>query len=591
MRSAAIKKLGLIIVLAAVSCDVSAGFISFYFSQRTISLLHSSGDEYDEGTTRRRVGRVRPARSRAVNNQVEARRLESESRYEEALKDPTLLSNVMFAERSDIHPATKRALVESMGLKAMTDVQVKTYAAALSGKNVLGRARTGTGKTLAFLVPIVERLLQGDRRVYLPGLNIGAIILAPTRELAIQIADEAKVLLSLHDDLSALCVYGGTKIQGDTSQISKRIPSILVATPGRLLEHMEQTRIRGRRFSDIVKETKIVVLDETDRLLGMGFDKDINRILSFLPRSEKRQTLLFSATIPKKVRFAVDSIMGSNYVDVDCIGGGGENSLNQATNIRVQQTFVLLDNMEAYLSTLVNMLVAAMKEDENYKVIVFFPAAKIVQFFADYFETGLGLPVLKLHSRMTQSARLRTSSEFRTKRRSILFTSDVSARGVDYPDVTLVIQYGSADTGDTYIHRLGRTGRQGKSGKGMTVLLPLEKKIVPSLKRRGITEDSLLSKDFSSDPKPYAEGMQAANRRIRSGDAKLTSAAEGAYRAFLAYYISRMNDLDLSAQDVVVSANHFAKATGLLNIPTISSRVASALDVAHVEGIKIDESQ
>jgi ATP-dependent RNA helicase MSS116 len=390
-------------------------------------ILFSADSDYEEeaspSKTRRGPARVRPIRPTASTEKLQARRVETQARHNEALKDPTLLSNIKFSERTDLHPATKRAITEVMGLQSMTQIQAKTYAAALAGDSVLGRARTGTGKTLAYLLPALERLLGSDLELYRPGRSIGILIVAPTRELAIQIAGQAKDILSFHNDLDVACIYGGTKMARDTRLLSG-MPTILVATPGRLIDHLEETRIERRKFSDIIAETRIVVLDEADRLFE-GFSKETTSILSFLPRPEKRQTLLFSATVPNKLRGFLKGSMRIDFTEVDCVNDG---EVQSETNARVEQTFFVLEDMEQYIPILVALLQEAMKED-NHKVVVFFPATKIVRFFADFFNVGLKIPVLELHSRMSQSSRNRASSTFRGAKRGVLFTSDVSARG------------------------------------------------------------------------------------------------------------------------------------------------------------------
>jgi ATP-dependent RNA helicase MSS116 len=387
----------------------------------------ASEDSYEEDAilTSRRRRPPRPVRPSASTEKIETRREEAQARHVEALKDPTLLTKIKFSERSDIHPATKRAITEVIGLQSMTEIQAKTYAAALSGDSILGRARTGTGKTIAFLLPAVERLLEADLDLYKPGRNIGMIVVAPTRELAIQIADQAEALLTFHSDMDVACIYGGTKMQRDLRLLSGlRMPTILVATPGRLLEHLENTRINRRKFRDIAEETRIVVLDEADHLFE-GFSKETQRILSFLPRAEKRQTLLFSATIPRKLRGFLKGSMKINFTEVDCVSDGGVDS---ETNARVEQSYHTLESMDQYIPMLVAIIRHAMKADDH-KILVFFPASKLVRFFVNLFNVGLDIPVLEIHSRMSQASRNRASSAFRSARRGILFTSDVSARG------------------------------------------------------------------------------------------------------------------------------------------------------------------
>ena len=409
----------------------------FRSSPTVLSLSHSEDDDasnsYDEedmtsssGPRRRRPTRVRPVRPTAATQKMETRREEAKARHKEALQDPTLLTLEKFSDRRDIHPATKRAITEVLGLQAMTEIQAKTYAAVIAGQSVLGRARTGTGKTLAFLIPAVERLLEADLDLYKPGRTIGVIVIAPTRELAIQIAVQTDALLTFHHDMDVACIYGGTKIQRDLRLLTgPRMPSILVTTPGRLLEHLENdTRLGRRSFCRVAEETRMIVLDEADRLLD-GFSKETMKILSFLPRVEKRQNLLFSATISNKLRGFLKGSMKIDFTEVNCVDGS---DIQSETNARVNQTYLMLDEISQYIQTLVSILTQVMKED-NYKVLVFFPASKVVRFLANFFNEGLGVSVLEIHSRMSQSSRNRASNAFRSARRGILFSSDVSARG------------------------------------------------------------------------------------------------------------------------------------------------------------------
>ena len=209
----------------------------------------------------------------------------------------TFSTDILFAERSDLHHLSKRAVTE-MGLVSMTEIQARTFEAAATGRDVLGRARTGTGKTVAFLLPAIERILHADSR-YRAGQNIGIVVVSPTRELATQISTQAEKLLKHHRDMHVQVMFGGTSTNRDIQQLQRKLPAVLVATPGRLIDHLENARIGNKLFGkDIMLQTSIIVLDETDRLLDMGFKREIDKILNFLPRGDKRQTLLFSATIP-----------------------------------------------------------------------------------------------------------------------------------------------------------------------------------------------------------------------------------------------------------------------------------------------------
>lgn len=357
-------------------------------------------------------------------------------------EDQPFSTNIQFAERTDLHPHSLRAITEVMGLTSMTEIQAKTFAAASSGRDTLGRARTGTGKTLAFLLPAIERLLQLTDFDH--GRQVGILVVSPTRELASQIADQAEKLLTFHRDMSVQVIFGGTNIQRDINQLKKRVPTILVATPGRLLDHMQTTKLGNERFGkDIMSQTPLLVLDETDRLLDMGFRREISKIMSFLPPSSYRQTLLFSATMPPELKTIMQQNMNKDFIEVDCINDGDAAT---HTNARVKQSHAILPaNSDRFVSSVMEILSLAMETDtptEPAKIVVFFTTARLVNFFAEMFNEArvLPIPVMELHSKKSQSYRNRVSDEFRACKRGVLFTSDVSARGVDYPGVSHVIQ-------------------------------------------------------------------------------------------------------------------------------------------------------
>jgi superfamily II DNA/RNA helicase len=361
------------------------------------------------------------------------------------VSDPNLLTKTTFADCPGLHPNSKRALTETMGLSSMTEIQEKTFQAGAAGKDVLGRARTGTGKTLAFLMPAVERVLSAGSP-YKMGQNVGVLIVSPTRELASQIGQQAEQLLSQHKGLSVQVIFGGTNIKSDQTKLSKKLPTILVATPGRLLDHLQSTEVKvggqgSRKFSAIMAETGILVLDETDRLLDMGFRIEISKVLKYLPSCQKRQTLLFSATIPPELKAIMAENMKKDYVEVDCIN---DKDAGSSTAQKVKQSHVILPSagMDQYTQSVVSVVMHALdqKDEDNHKIVVFFTTARMVAFFSAIFNDGLNVPVIELHSKKSQSYRNKASDTFRNANKGVLFTSDVSARGVDYPDVTQVIQ-------------------------------------------------------------------------------------------------------------------------------------------------------
>ena len=467
------------------------------------------------GATKRRRLQSRPIRRDSTNSNLPMNRMQQErneqiqkaqERYMEALKDPTLFANGSTQSNSNnsshfdtiqpkISSATMRAIHEVLLLRQMTEIQCRTFPMAVQGASVLGRARTGTGKvcpslvpffvigvsalflthvshniymfylfvlkkTIAYLLPAIERLLQMDNKIFRPGRTIGIIIVAPTRELVIQISQEATKLLTFHHGYTVQPLYGGISIQRDRAILFHRpIPTILVSTPGRLYDLLRDSslfRVHGNRnFVDVVNECPIVIFDEADRLME-GFTTEINTISSYLPRIEKRQTMLFSATISLKLKHVLQNgypkMLPSEYASVDCVK---DDDITTHINQRVSQTFVLLADMRSYVSGFLSIVDSLMKNDNNSqsntkksKVLIFLPTAKLVKFFKEVLNhisllsSGQGYDVYSIHSRMSQGSRNRASTQFRAvnNKNCILLSSDVSARGVDYPDVTFVVQ-------------------------------------------------------------------------------------------------------------------------------------------------------
>ena len=503
-----------------------------------------------------------------------------------------------------IHPLTFKAINEVLNFQKLTEIQQKTLT-LLNNSNkisnsgdddnevdILARAQTGTGKTLAYLIPAIESVLQSKEHAR-PGVNIGVLIISPTRELAVQIADTADKLLTFHRDMSVQCIVGGTSIGRDKALLSQRIPTVLVATPGRVQDHLSETKIAGRKFADIVAKTRVLVLDETDRLLEMGFRRDVLRIVSHVSH-KRRRTMLFSATLPKKMRSVMSETMKPGFTTIDCVNDGNSISV---TSQKIKQRFLILPSFDNLVQNVVDIIADA-ASSEN-KVIVFFPTARMVGFFAQAFDfiyaTSHHLNVIQMHSRKSQGHRTRTSKEFRSSKGGIvLFTSDVSARGLDYPDITHVIQFGMPDGRESYIHRLGRTGRIGKDGEGLLVLFPFERSFLEEIKDVCVSEhqglNRLIEKGSSAVDRKSEEMVSVLINRIRSGDLIFTPSAEMAYQAFLGYYSSpkNMKRIGLKSQeDLVRTANTFAEHIGLVHVPRLSNSVVCKMGLKGVRGIEI----
>jgi ATP-dependent RNA helicase MSS116 len=462
-----------------------------------------------------------------------------------------------------IHAATKRALSEIFGYETMTKVQEAAVPVSLTGVDVLAKAKTGTGKTIAFLIPTIERAAALRKKG-----SISALIVSPTRELAQQIAEEAQQLARFHG-MTVQCVVGGTNIKGDLSKLRNSPPDILIGTPGRLNDHLENNGLKGA-----LSGLKNLVFDEADQLLEMGFRPAIEAMLRSLPPPSTRQTLLFSATMPEDVQGIARIAMRPDYQVVDTVGK------EENTHEHVDQ-FYLICEQETLLPQLVRLVEAAQADDPEYKVIVFFTTARLVQFYSEVFEK-MGIPVLEIHSRKSQGHRNKVSDTFRNGNQLIMFTSDVSARGMDYADVSAVIQVGLPSDTSQYIHRLGRTARAGKSGSGMLLLCDFE---------RGFVHEAQ-SKKLPLQPAPPAlsEGLQQTATKTSSALRRVSpQTMETAYQAWMGFYNSNLKRVRWTKDDLVAQANDWiVRICGLPEPPMLLARTVGKMGLKGVQGLRVE---
>ncbi|KAG4424646.1 ATP-dependent RNA helicase dbp4 [Cadophora malorum] len=340
--------------------------------------------------------------------------------------------------------------LEASHFKTLTDIQSKAVPLALKGRDILGAAKTGSGKTLAFLLPVLENLYR-QKWTELDGL--GALIISPTRELATQIFQVLRKVGRNHS-FSAGLIIGGRSLQEERERLGRM--NILVCTPGRMLQHMDQT-------ADFdVSNLQMLVLDEADRIMDMGFQASVDAIVEHLPK--QRQTMLFSATQTKKVSdLARLSLRDPEYVAV-------HEAASSATPTTLQQYVVITP-----LADKLNTLFSFIRNNLKAKIIVFLSSGKQVRFVYESFRhLQPGIPLLHLHGRQKQSARLDITSKFSSSKNSCIFATDVVARGLDFPAVDWVIQLDCPEDADTYIHRVGRTARYERAGKAVLFLDPSE---------------------------------------------------------------------------------------------------------------------
>ncbi|CAG7562734.1 unnamed protein product [Fusarium equiseti] len=340
--------------------------------------------------------------------------------------------------------------LEASHFQTLTDVQSRAIPLALKGKDVMGAAKTGSGKTLAFLVPVLEKLYRAQWTEF---DGLGAMIVSPTRELAVQIFEVLKKIGRNHV-FSAGCLIGGKSLKEEAERLDRM--NILVCTPGRMLQHLDQTA--GFDANNL----QMLVLDEADRIMDMGFQSDVDALVEHLPKT--RQTLMFSATQSKKVSdLARLSLKDPEYVSV-------HEAAVSATPTNLQQHYIITPLTEK-LDTLYGFIKANLKS----KIIVFLSSGKQVRFVYESFRhLQPGIPLLHLHGRQKQIARLEVTNRFTAAKQTCLFATDVVARGIDFPAVDWVIQADCPEDVDTYIHRVGRTARYQSNGRAVLFLDPSE---------------------------------------------------------------------------------------------------------------------
>ncbi|CAG7848306.1 ATP-dependent rRNA helicase RRP3 {ECO:0000305} {ECO:0000250/UniProtKB:P38712} [Serendipita indica DSM 11827] len=327
--------------------------------------------------------------------------------------------------------------VEALGYKNATSIQAQAIPSALQDRDIIGVAKTGSGKTAAFALPILQKWWEDPKPLY-------ACILAPTRELAYQIQKQFEAL-GANLGVRCCCIVGGLDIMAQKVALAKR-PHIVVATPGRLQDHLENTK----GFS--LRSLKYLVLDEADRLLDMDFGPIIDKILKVIPK--ERRTMLFSATMSTKVkRLQRASLVNPVKVEV---------SSKYSTVSTLQQYYVFGPHMrkEVNLITLVRSL--------SGKSIIVFTNTVNDTIRLTLMLRALNIGAIPLHSKLSQSTRLGSLNKFRAGGRQVLIATDVAARGLDIPQVDVVINYGVPQNSKDYIHRVGRTARAGRAGKAIT---------------------------------------------------------------------------------------------------------------------------
>ncbi|KRY34689.1 putative ATP-dependent RNA helicase pitchoune, partial [Trichinella spiralis] len=375
----------------------------------------------------------------------------------------SILSGKSFSSLAGIVSEQTLKAIRDMGFETMTEIQAQTIPSLLEGRDVMGAAKTGSGKTLAFLVPAVELLYKLR---FLPRNGTGCIVISPTRELSMQTYGVLIELLKYHSITHGL-VIGGANRKIEAAKLSTGI-CILVATPGRLLDHLRNTT----EFT--YKNLQCLIIDEADRILEIGFELEMQQIIRLLPK--QRQTMLFSATQTAKIEDLAKLALKKEPLFV-----GIASNVEQATVEGLRQGYAVCPIENRF-----SLLYTFLRKNKKKKVMVFFSSCASVKYHSDLLNY-IEVPVASIHGKQKQQKRTSTFFSFIKAQAGTLLCTDVAARGLDIPKVDWIVQYDPPDDPTDYIHRVGRTARgEGGQGNALLILQPSELKFLYYLKQAKI---------------------------------------------------------------------------------------------------------
>jgi len=399
------------------------------------------------------------------------------------------------ADRFDtlsLDPKLLRAVAES-GYVTMTPIQAKAIPIVLAGRDVMGAAQTGTGKTAAFSLPLLQRMLKHENTSMSPARHpVRALCLAPTRELADQVANNVKAYAK-HTLLRVACVFGGIDMKPQTAELKAGV-EVLIATPGRLLDHIEAKNC-------VLNQLEYVVLDEADRMLDIGFLPDLQRILSYLPK--QRQTLLFSATFSPEIRRLSQSYLQDPVLV--------EVARPNATATNVEQRFYSVSDDDKRRA-----VQQIMKSRSLTQALVFVNSKLGAARLARSFERD-GFKTNALHGDKSQDERLKALAAFKRGEVDLLVATDVAARGLDIVDLPGVFNFDVPFNAEDYIHRIGRTGRAGASGLAVTLVARDDMRLVSDIEK-------LIKKKIELEPLDFDDERPRRPRRSWEEEAVVEAA-------------------------------------------------------------------
>jgi superfamily II DNA/RNA helicase len=392
----------------------------------------------------------------------------------------------MSFESLGLGPDVLRA-VSDAGYTTPTPIQAQAIPVVLTGRDVLGCAQTGTGKTAGFTLPMIEILGKGRAKARMPR----SLILEPTRELAAQVSESFEKYGKYHK-LSKALLIGGVSF-GDQEKILDRGVDVLIATPGRLLDHFERGKV-------LLNDVKILVIDEADRMLDMGFIPDVERIVSLLPRI--RQTLFFSATMPPEIRRLGEAFL-SNPKEIAVAPPA-----STAATVAQHLTVVSADQKREALRRLI-------RAEQVKNALIFCNRKRDVDILVKSLVRH-GFDAAGLHGDMVQSYRMETLERFKQDQITFLVCSDVAARGLDISDLSLVFNFDVPIHAEDYVHRIGRTGRAGREGRSFTIATPADARYVGAIEKLIGKAIPMIQVEGLDTPAPE-EGEQRGGRGRRGG--------------------------------------------------------------------------
>ena len=382
-----------------------------------------------------------------------------------------------------------RAVTER-GYTEPTPIQAQAIPVVLKGGDLMGGAQTGTGKTAGFTLPLLQRLMEKPVTGKAP---IRALVLTPTRELAAQVEESVR-LYGKYLPLKSMMMFGGVNINPQIKQLHGRV-DILVATPGRLLDHMQQKTVDLSRV-------EILVLDEADRMLDMGFIRDIKKVLAVLPK--QRQNLLFSATFSDEIKLLADGLLNNPALI--------EVARRNATAELIEQRVYPVDRERKR-----ELLTHLIKEHNWFQVLVFTRTKHGANRLAEQLDKD-GIPAMAIHGNKSQAARTRALAEFKTAKLQVLVATDIAARGIDISELPHVVNFELPNVPEDYVHRIGRTGRAGSSGEASSLVCIDERKLLRDIERLTKREIPVIQMPgFEPDPRIKAEPILNGSNRGQGG--------------------------------------------------------------------------